>query len=86
MSEQLRIEGYVEAYVLIDGALEENETFGFGHGRELDEWVKATKWRAMNDPRHTEIFLLNHDHSPDFEDCACAQYLTDHHPFWEHKP
>lgn len=87
MSEQLVIDGYVEAFVLIDGALEESEAFGFKEGRELDAWLKERKHQAFRDPRHTQIFLTQHDHPPYVEDCSCGQfYVSVQRPYWEYKP
>jgi hypothetical protein len=74
---------YVEAYVVVDGAQDDEAMFD-DHGQELLEtWLMSQKEQAMAHPeQRTEIYLLDHGHPPDVEDCSCAQYLTDHHPFW----
>lgn len=84
MAEQLRIEGYVDACLVVDGALEDEEMFLFGEGAKLDDWLKRVKGEAGRHPdQHTAVYLMNHDHSPDVEDCECGQFILDMRPFWE---
>lgn len=83
MAEQLQFAGFVTGSVIIDGALETEETWTYGEGKHLDDWLRKQKHDAMS--RHgqrTQIFLLHHDHSPDM-DCECIQFTSDHRPFWE---
>lgn len=76
-------QSYVEAFVVVNGALEDEATFGDSAGELLDLWLYEQKNQAMAHPdQRTEIYLTEHGHSPDLEDCSCVQYLTDHHPFW----
>jgi hypothetical protein len=83
MSEQLVFLGYVEGWVIADGAVSDSQTFKYSEGKQLDDWLRNKKMEAMSNTARVEIFLLSHDHPTDVEDCACAQYLTDHHPFWK---
>lgn len=83
MSEQLVIDGYVEGFVLVDGAVEYSEAFGFKEGAKLEAWLKERKHQAFRDPRHTQIFLTQHDHPPFVEDCACTRYFGQR-PYWEY--
>lgn len=74
---------YVDAMVIVDGALDEEAVFGEGEADKLEAWLIQQKELAMAHPmQETEIYLMDHDHPPDLEDCSCAQYLTDHHPTW----
>lgn len=76
-------ESYVEATVIVDGALDEEAVFGTGEQENLEAWITVQKELAMAHPlQETQIYLMEHGHSPDVEDCSCAQYLTDHHPHW----
>lgn len=74
---------YVEATIIVDGAVEKEEVFGENTAEEFDLWLSQEKEFAMAHPtQRTEIYLLEHDHPPDVEDCSCVQYVTDHHPHW----
>lgn len=77
-------QSYVEAFVVVNGALEDQATFDADNAQELLEtWLTGAKEEAMAHPdQRTEIYLTEHGHSPDVEDCSCVQYLQDHHPFW----
>lgn len=78
------VASYVEATVIVDGMLDEEEIFNDGQAEELNMWLAQQKERAMAHPRReTEIYLMDHGHPPDVEDCSCVQYLTDHHPYWK---
>ena len=83
MSEQLELDGYIEAWVIADGAVSDSQTFKFSEGKQLDDWLRDKKGDAMRGTARVEIYLLSHDHPADVEDCACVQYLTDHSPFWK---
>lgn len=78
------VASYVEATVIVDGALAEEETFSDGQAEELNAWLTRQKELAMAHPdQETQVYLMDHGHPPDMEDCSCAQYLTDHHPYWK---
>jgi len=73
---------YVEATVIVEGALDETRVFGEGDAEKLDDF-EAEVEEAAKDGLATELYVLRHDHEPlteGDEDCACAQYLTDHLP------
>lgn len=83
MSEQMTVPGYVECTVIVDGADDGGIDFDFTQGKEMEAWLDREKETAMRHPeRRTEIYLMQHDHEHMDGDCACAQYLTDHHPYW----
>jgi hypothetical protein len=75
---------YKTVDVIIDGAL--NGEYTFMTDVPLQRLVEKTGKRASENGLHTQMFVVQHDHplaQPDPEECACAQYLTDHAPAWE---
>ena len=76
-------QSYVQATLVVDGALDDEQTFGEDESELLEVWLDNNKVLAIEHPeQRTEIYLLEHGHPPDMEECSCVQYLTDHHPFW----
>ena len=69
---------YADVTVVVDGALEASEVFT--DYLLLEQFIKETRQAAEDDGYPTEVYILEHDHSPSVEDCCCAQYATDHHP------
>jgi hypothetical protein len=69
---------YAEVSVIVDGALEEAETF---HDYLLlEEYVRTIESDAADHGYPTEVYVVAHDHSPDVDECGCVQYLQDHKP------
>lgn len=74
---------YVEATVIVDGAIEVEATFQEDEQEAMSTWVSQQRELAVaHRGQTTEIYLLQHDHPSDVEDCNCGQYVTDHHPHW----
>lgn len=69
---------YDQVSVVVDGALESEEIFT-DYLLE-SEYIRSVAEDALGDGYETEVYVIEHDHSPDDEECACVQYLTDHHP------
>jgi hypothetical protein len=67
---------YAETSVIVDGALEESETF-FDYAL-LDEYVDSVREDAEGHGYPTELYILWHDHKP--AECECIQYVQDHKP------
>lgn len=78
---------FVEATLICDGAVEETQIFEADERLSLDKWLKDEKGiaQSMFGANVTEIYLLEHGHDNDGAECSCAQYLTDHNPYWFHK-
>ncbi len=71
---------YLDASVVVDGALEEDSTF-YDY-LFFEEWLRGVEEDAESHGYLTEIYVVEHAHSvEDGADCACVQYLTDHHPY-----
>jgi len=74
---------YWDVTVVVAGAVDEDRTFG-DSDREMVErgaFLAEVKRAAESLGDETvEVYELFHDHPMSVEDCACAQYLTDHHP------
>jgi hypothetical protein len=70
---------YLEAYTIVEGAIGENEYFENGEG--FDEWMEKTEAAALEDGLETQVYVIDHPHDMDMEDCCCVQYLTDHSPY-----
>jgi hypothetical protein len=73
---------YADVTVIVDGALEEQQSFT--DYLLQNEYIEQIKAEALGDGYPTEIYVLEHDHDPNDDYCACAQYRTDHHPYWSH--
>lgn len=69
---------YIEASTIIEGALEETETFQYAD--EYQEWLDATIEELAD--VDAQVYAIHHEHDLDVDDCACVQYLTDHAPVW----
>jgi len=69
---------YLDASVIVDGALEEDARF---HDYLVfEEWLNGVEEDANSHGYLTEVYTIEHDHEESDEECSCAQYLTDHHP------
>ncbi len=71
---------YVDASVVVEGAVEEDATF---HDYLLfEEWLRGVEEDAAGHGYLTEVYVIEHEHDDlkEDEECACVQYLTDHHP------
>ena len=71
--------GYLEAYVIWEGALDQERTFRAAN-TEYARWALRIIRDALKEGADVQVYSIYHDHSPDVEDCACVQYLTDHSP------
>ena len=69
---------YADVTVVVDGAEEQHETFT--DYLLLDQFIDGIREDAESDGYHTEVFVLWHEHEMSADECACAQYVTDHHP------
>lgn len=68
---------YAEVDLIVEGALEESETFGdetlMAH--RIAEWDEELR----GDGYPGEVFVVWHDHAPG--ECECVQYLQDGKPY-----
>lgn len=69
---------YATVDVIVDGALEDTETFT--DYLLMNEFIDGVRVDAESDGYETEVFIQYHEHDMDIDDCACAQYETDHSP------
>lgn len=69
--------GYREVTTVVDGAEEDFSVIDLDTG--LDEIVTRAETIAQRG-RSVQVYTITHDHRPSEEECACVQYLTDHHP------
>jgi hypothetical protein len=67
---------HADVSVVVDGALEEDETF-FDYAL-MEQYLSEVEADAVDHGYLTEVYVVWHDHEPG--DCDCIQYLTDHHP------
>ncbi|PZR66789.1 MAG: hypothetical protein DLM66_12875 [Candidatus Dormiibacter spiritus] len=70
---------YADVSVVVNGALDEERTFT--DQLLLDDYVAQVGEEAGGDGYPTEVFVVWHEHDPDVEECECAQFLTNHHPY-----
>lgn len=68
---------YATVTVVVDGALESEETF-FDYLLQ-DQFIDSVREDAESDGYPTEVYVQYHEHEPS-DECECAQYETDHHP------
>lgn len=72
---------YWDVQVIIDGALERQETVY--SEKEVKLLAEDEELNARDHGRLTEVFVIHHAHpepGPDDDDCGCVEYLTDHFP------
>lgn len=67
--------------VIVEGALDASETFESSDG--MEDYIARQEQAAKKDGLWTEVFVQYHGHPMAEEECACAQYETDHHPDYE---
>lgn len=75
---------FVTVTVIVDGALEEEETF-----RDyllFDHYLSSLKEDAASHGYPTDVFALYHLHDEDAGHCECIQFETDHSPIWSSHP
>jgi hypothetical protein len=70
---------YIESWVVVDGALEEEATFH--DWNVFVDWAYDTLDYYRRDGLPCEIYKIEHYHDDDVDECACAQYIDDHRPF-----
>lgn len=78
---------YVEVTCIVDGALDETILVSDGTIFECEygdsnDYVGRSFIEWLDDLQNAEVYVLLHDHNYDGEECACAQYETDHRPMW----
>lgn len=83
-------DGYDEVTIVVDGALDETRIYSFGgsvsrdqlqeQSGDFDALLAELETAAEHDELEIEVYVLTHGHPIDTDDCACAQYATDHHP------
>jgi hypothetical protein len=76
---------YYEYTSVVAGAVNENKTFDTWE--EVENEVEAERAAFIEDGEETEIYILLHEHDylEDDDECACAQYETDHNPDYRFK-
>ena len=73
---------YYDVAVVIGGAedySEDLDTYA-----EVEQVNDQEALAALEHGLHTQIYVVHHDHAVSDEECACVQYLQDHHPTWEY--
>lgn len=68
---------YAEVEVIVEGALEESETFS--DDVLMCDYVRQVGEDAESHGHPTEVYILYHEHSP-AADCQCVQYVVSHKP------
>lgn len=69
---------YIDVSVVVNGALEESDTFL--DYLVFEDWLESLKADAESHGYLTEVYAVEHDHPLSEDECTCVQYLTDHHP------
>ena len=75
---------YADCTVIVAGAVEETATFA--DETLMNDWLKDIEDDAETSGYRIEVYVVWHDHDFDVEECACVQYLTDHHPTYVYNP
>lgn len=71
---------YAEVTVVVDGA--EQELSIINDPDQMISYIERIESEAVADGLPTEVYVIEHPHDMDDEECACVQYLTDHRPRW----
>ena len=73
---------YWQADLIVEGALQEDPIFYAQN--DIDEYIEKVKAEYGSDEIAVgaELFVVFHDHSEEVDECACVQYLNDHHAEW----
>lgn len=71
---------YWQVDVVVDGALDVSETIT--EQAEFNELIEKIIDDA-GDGKFTQVYVIEHWHSLDVEECGCVQFLTDHAPMYE---
>jgi hypothetical protein len=75
-----KMDGYIEAFVLVGGALDENVVFYMEN--QWDVWFARIKTEDFGNEQ-AEVYRIYHAHNPALSNCQCAQYLQSHLPEWK---
>lgn len=75
---------YANVDVIVEGALDSYLVFDSQHA--LDEYIELSINDAKANALHMEIYVQWHDHEMTHEECACAQYEMNHHPYATYCP
>lgn len=73
---------YAEVTVIVDGVQESFDTF-YDYNY-LNLWLDEIREDALGHGYPTEVYVMYHEHAATEEECACAQYITDHHPAYSY--
>lgn len=76
---------YDEVTVVVEGAVSDSINFDLNGveidgDRVLDDLLAALEGDATSQNLWIEVFVLEHPHPVDTEECECAQFVTDGHP------
>jgi hypothetical protein len=78
----MRTPEYTEVTVVIDGALDQSETF-VPDSAARDRFVREQmEWATAHPGSHVQVFVLWHPHREE-DECECMQYVQDHRPDYE---
>jgi hypothetical protein len=69
---------YAEVMVVVDGAMEEAEEFS--DDTLMMDYIRGIEEEQRDHGYPVEVFVLEHEHEPTGDECACAQYAQDHRP------
>ena len=75
-------EGYVEYDIVIDGAFVGSEIYEIGREEESEAFREGMMMIAKMTPQEVVITSQFHPHSPENEDCVCAQYDDGDRKVW----
>lgn len=71
---------YLEATLIVGGAVDAMESFT--DPVAFDTWLASIQGELRDSTETVEVYSMQHPHSPNL-DCECAQYASDHRPYWE---
>lgn len=74
--------GYTEITVIVGGAVDEDRVFTTEETQDMDAYLARIKCEDFSGEL-AEIFRLYHSHEQG--ECECAQYVTDHAPWWTNR-
>lgn len=74
------MERFTNVDLICEGALERSEIFATRDEAETFATNELAAYAAEAPGASVDIFLLDHEHEPEVDECSCAQYVTDGRP------
>ena len=72
--------GYLQVDIIVDGGLE--DSINYTDYVKYENCIVDISVESEQHGLPVEIYVVEHNHLDDGEECTCVQYSTDHHPVY----